>query len=96
MKFNYIECPECKNKIITEMMVCGTPCSCGKTLYNDTDDNRKDVRKEWKNDAWAFADCFKDFEKRMKSAEKYWNDYNLWVKYKIVEIPDKKIIEMIN
>ena len=92
MKFKFIVCPECGKEIITEVNVCGTPCSCGKQLNNDTEENKKDIMTEWKEDAEAFSRTYEEFRERLKRVEAVWNEGNLFVDFKTVDIPDEILI----
>ena len=92
MKFKFIVCPECGKEKITEVNVCGTPCSCGKQLNNDTEENKKDIKNEWKESADAFSRTFEEFKDRMEREETLWNESNVFVSFKTVDIPDEILI----
>ena len=96
MKFNFIICPKCGKEKITEIIVCGTPCSCGVQLNNDTKENRKEVEHQWRDSAGAFCTSFEDFSKRMDDEKTFWNKNNVFVPFKIVDIPDEILINYIS
>lgn len=92
MKFKFITCPKCGKEIITEVMVCGTPCSCGKQLNSNTEDNKKDIMTEWKESADAFSRTYEEFRERIEREETFWNKGNVFVDFKTVDIPDEILI----
>lgn len=95
MDFKLIECPKCKIKHIVEYMVCGHPCSCGLYLNEDTEDNRKEVKKDNAEFAGCFNTTFEEFQKWLKVIEKDWNEKNAFVHFKVVSIPNEKLIELV-
>jgi hypothetical protein len=96
MMFNLVICPKCGKKKITEVMVIGTPCSCGISLCSDDEENKKDIRKEQVTSANAFSRTFEEFEKHIKYEEERWNKENCFATFKRVEIPDDKLLELLN
>lgn len=95
MKFKYIVCPKCGKEHIVEYMIYGTPCGCSIQLNADTADNRKDVEKHWRDDAGVFSRTFEEFSRRMQDTKKFWNDNNVFVEFKVVDIPDAVLIKYI-
>ena len=93
MKFKFIICLNCGKEIITEVNVCGTPCSCGKQLNSDTKENKKDIMAEWKGGADAFSRTYEEFRERIKREEAFWNESNIFVPFKTVDIPDEILIK---
>lgn len=96
MIFNFVICPKCGEKKITEAMVIGTPCSCGISLNSDDEDNKKDIQKEQVKSAHAFSRTFEEFKKHLKFEEDRWNKENCFATFKKVDIPDDKLLELLN
>ena len=95
MDFKLVECPKCKTKQILWFCNTGTTCSCGLGLLEDTEDNRKEVRKGNAEFAGCFNTTFEEFEKWLKQIEKNWDKKNAFATFKVVSIPDKKLIELV-
>lgn len=95
MNFKLVTCPKCDKKQILEYMICGTPCSCGVSLHSDDEQNKKDVRKQWKESADAFSHNFDEFRERLKSEEKFWNKHNVFVAFQTVTIPNEELLKLI-
>jgi hypothetical protein len=94
MNFKLVECPKCKTKQILGSIYCETTCSCGLILTEDIEENRKEVRKENAEFAGCFNATFEEFEKALKQIEENWNEENAFVPFKIVGIPDEKLISL--
>jgi len=96
MKFKLVKCPKCKAKEILPSIYTGTTCpSCKISILDDTEENRKLVRKENAEFAGCFNTSFEDFSKWLKKIDNDWNKKNGFAKFKDVEIPNNKLLEMI-
>lgn len=97
MIFNFVICPKCNTKHITESIVCGTPCrSCKIFLYSDDEDNKKDIRKEQVKTADDFSSDYEEFKKHLKHEQEFWNKNNCFATFKKVNIPDDKLLELLD
>jgi hypothetical protein len=72
-------------------ITCGVPCGFCHTFLNALD-YHDDARKEYAKGIKEFTcDTFEKFEKEMQM----WDDKNKKVEFKVVSIPDDKLLEML-
>jgi len=93
LNFKVVTCSKCGNKQIENFMNVGTHCNaCKIGLHQDTEDIRKDVRKEQVECADAFSRSFEEFREHLKHEEERWNKENVFVEFKTVSIPDDDLL----
>lgn len=95
MIFKIAICPECKKKILVNVNTIGTPCECGTYLHKDTEDIRKEVKKEIVESADAFSRDFDEFKERFKNYEEEWKRTGRFVEFKKYEIEDSELITLL-
>jgi len=88
-------CPECKKKVLVTVNTIGTPCECGMYLYEDTEDIRKEVKKEIVEDADAFSRDFNEFKERFKQSEERWKETGRFVEFKKYEIRNNELMAIL-
>ena len=90
MDFRVVVCPKCSHKQIVSYITCGLSChQCG-TFLNALD-YHDEARKEYAKGIKEFTNDADKFAIQMK----LWDDQNMKVEFKVVSIPDDKLLEMV-
>ena len=92
MNFTIVVCPKCKTKAIHTINTCGFECSTCHTFINEDDEQlKKEALKEQAETEHHFAQNYDDWKRRIKK----WKAEQVYATFKKVNIPDERLIKLI-
>lgn len=100
MDFKLATCPSCNTQHLLTYITVGITCKCGKHLYDNDSETKKEVEKQVNEDAFFISTPDgqrndENFKKFVEQKERIMAEYH-FIPFKVVSIPNETILKIIN